>query len=205
VCALFFDTNNNDNQGTVTLAVTDNQKSSCPQTLTVDSHKNCYVLDENYLSSLKEIDRNYIELEPGSYQVKILESSATYWSGSDKQRFKLEPWALIWVKGGKFIPKLTGIEVERSWCSLNGLKDKVILEVKEKTSFTGLFFDSYKEDNKGAITLEINSLNKSDIYCKYQKQELPPKEMQVRFVIALWLFLLLLILFYYLFKSTGLF
>jgi hypothetical protein len=245
VCALFFDTNNNNNKGAVTLSVTDSNKSSPSRTLTVDSQKNCYVLDEGYLSSLRQLDSNYQELEPGNYQVKILESNGTYWSGSEQQKFKLEPWALILVKGGKFISKLTGIEVERSWCSLNGLKDEVVIEVKEKTSLTGLFFDSYKEDNEGGITLEINSLSQSEINQKYQelepkpkepapkepaakepppKEPAPkepppkepttidkqpedtgeiPKEMQVRFVISLWLFLLFLILFYYLFKSTG--
>jgi hypothetical protein len=68
------------------------------------------VLDENQLASLKQSGTNSIELNPGNYRLKISEGNATYWS--DNKQFDLEPWALIWVKGGKFITKLTGIEVE---------------------------------------------------------------------------------------------
>lgn len=36
------------------------------------------------------------------------------------------------LKGGKFITKLTGVETDETWVSLNGLKEEVVLEVKEK-------------------------------------------------------------------------
>lgn len=205
VCALFFDNYSSDNQGTISLSVTESKKYSSSQTLTVDAKKNCYVLDDKYLSTLKEANSNYIELEPGNYRLKISGSNATYWSGSEGQKFKLEPWALIWVKDGKFISKLTRIEVEQSWCSLNGFKDEVIIEVKEKTTLMGLFFDTYQQDNEGEITLEINTLSQSDLERKYEEREAITKEMQRNFIIAWFLLLLLLILFYYLFKSTRLF
>ena len=169
VCGFFFDLNNSDNKGAVTLSVTNNQAYSTPRTLTVDAKKNCYVLNQNYLSTLQEVESNYIELEPGNYRIKIRESSATYWSGSQKQKFKLEPWALIWIKEGKFISKLTGVEVAESWCSLNGFKDEFTVEVKEKTTLTGLFFDTYKDDNEGEIILEINALTESEVKQKYEE------------------------------------
>jgi hypothetical protein len=158
--ALFFDVNNNDNSGSIDLLITSNKPFFNPQTLTVDSKRNSYVLDENQLASLKQSGTNSIELNPGNYRLKIREGNATYWS--DNNKFNLEPWALIWVKGGKFITKLTGIEVEETWTSLNGLKDEVVLEVKEKTTLTGLFVDTYKEDNEGQIILAIESVSATD-------------------------------------------
>src|SRR4028118_1652389 len=167
--ALFFDVNNNDNSGSIDLLITSKKPFFTPQTLTVDSKRNSYVLDENQLASLKQAGTNSIELNPGNYRLKIREGNATYWS--DNNKFNLEPWALIWVKGGKFITKLTGIEVEETWTSLNGLKDEVVLEVKEKTTLTGLFFDTYKEDNEGQIILAIEPVSATELAENYKKQE----------------------------------
>ncbi|MBD0266362.1 MAG: hypothetical protein ICV78_27680, partial [Tolypothrix sp. Co-bin9] len=127
ICALFFDVNNSDNQGTVNLLISSNKRHFNPQTLTVDSKNNCYVLDGGVISSLKQPNSNFIELEPGNYKIKIRESNATYWSSD--QKFQLEPWALLWIKDGKFVSNLTGLEVAETWCSLNGLQDEFILEV----------------------------------------------------------------------------
>jgi hypothetical protein len=155
VCALFFDIYSGDNQGQVTVSITGNQQN--PQTLTVDSKTNCYPLDRNTLSNLKKANANSIELAPGNYRVKIRESNATY--GAAAKNFQLEPWALLLIQGGKFISKLTGIEVSESWCSLNGFKDDVIFEVKEKTTISGFLFDTYIEDNQGQVVLEINNIS----------------------------------------------
>ncbi|MEH1877456.1 hypothetical protein, partial [Nostoc sp.] len=167
--ALFFDVNNVDNSGAINLSITSNKQFFSPQTLTVDSKRNCYVLDETNLSSLKHQGSNFVELQPGNYQIKIREGNATYWS--DSKKFDIEPWALIWAKGGKFITKLTGIEVEETWFSLNGLKDEIILEVKEKTSLSGLFLDTYKDDNEGQIILTIEPVSATELTEKYKKQE----------------------------------
>ena len=165
--ALFFDVNNNDNSGSIDLLITSKKPFFSPQTLTVDSKRNSYVLDENQLASLKQSGTNSIELNPGNYRLKIREGNATYWS--DNKKFNLEPWALIWIKGGKFITKLTGIEVEETWTSLNGFKDEVVLEVKEKTTLTGLFVDTYKEDNEGQIILAIESVSATELTQKQQQ------------------------------------
>src|SRR4028119_2458442 len=159
VCALFFDIYSGDNQGQVTVSITGNQQT--PQTLTVDSKTNCYPLDSNTLSNLKKANANSIELAPGNYRVKIRESNATY--GAAAKNFQLEPWALLLIQGGKFISKLTGIEVSESWCSLNGFKDDVIFEVKEKTTISGFFFDTYIEDNQGQVVLEINNISDGEL------------------------------------------
>jgi hypothetical protein len=97
---LCFLVKNNDNSGSIDLLITSKKPFLTPQTLTVDSKRNSYVLDENQLASLKQSGTNSIELNPGNYCRKIREGNATYWS--DNNKFNLEPWALIWVKGGKF-------------------------------------------------------------------------------------------------------
>ncbi|MEA5507320.1 hypothetical protein VB735_30345 [Halotia wernerae UHCC 0503] len=168
--ALFFDVNNTNNSGLINLSITSNKPFFNPQILTIDSKRNCYVLDENYLSNLKQPGVNFVELNPGNYRLKIREGNANYWS--DNQKFNIEPWALILVKGGKVITKLTGIEVAQTWASLNGLKDEVVLEVKEKTTLTGLFFDTYNEDNEGQIILAIEPISAAELTkIKKQKQE----------------------------------
>ncbi|MCC5644044.1 hypothetical protein LC607_14015 [Nostoc sp. CHAB 5824] len=167
--ALFFDVNNADNSGAINLSISSNKPFFNTQNLIVDSKRNCYVLDETNLSSLKQSGSNLVELTPGNYKIKIREGNATYWS--DSKKFDLEPWALILIQGGKFITKLTGIEVEESWFSLNGLKDEIILEVKEKTTLLGLFIDTYKDDNEGQIILAIEPVSATELTENYKKQE----------------------------------
>ncbi len=166
LCALFFNLSNRSNSGSVKLAIKGNSQT---QELTVNSQNNSYILNEKYLSSLKQWKQNFIELEPGNYRVKIREGNASYWS--DEKKFKLEPWALIWIKAGKVVPKLTGIEVSETWCSLNGFQDELILEVKAKTTLSGLFFDTYKEDNEGQIIIAIEPVSTEEIAKKYQQQQ----------------------------------
>lgn len=168
ICALFFDVNNSENKGSINLLVSSNKPHFNPQTITVDSKQNCYVLDEKVISNLKQPSSNFVELEPGNYKIKIRESNATYWSS--EQRFQLEPWALLWIKDGKFVSNLTGLEVKETWCSLNGLQDEFILEVKEKTTILGFFFDTYKEDNKGQVVLEINTVSQAVVTTGYDNQ-----------------------------------
>jgi hypothetical protein len=168
VCALFFDVNSSDNSGSIKLAITSNNPSFQPQELTVDSKKNCYILDEQYLSSLRQYNLNFVELKPGNYRIKIRESNATYWSS--EQKFNLEPWALIWIKDGRVTPKLTGIETEETWCSLNGLQDELILEVKGNITLSGFFFDTYKDDNEGQIILAIEPISGEELTQLYQQK-----------------------------------
>ncbi|WP_414549723.1 hypothetical protein [Anabaena sp. CCY 0017] len=165
--ALFFDFSNEDNGGSIDLLITSTKPFFNPVSLTVDSKKNCYLLDENHLSSISQSGNNLIEVNPGNYRIKIREGNASYWS--DNKKFDVEPWSIILVKGGKFITKLTGIEVEKTWFSLNGFQDEVILEVKEKTTLTGLFIDTYKEDNEGQIILAIEPVQAAEITERYKQ------------------------------------
>ncbi|MBE9040309.1 hypothetical protein IQ235_05820 [Oscillatoriales cyanobacterium LEGE 11467] len=149
VCALFFDYQHNSDASSIELAIGS-------QTLTVESQKNRYLLDRSYLDNLKKWKKNFIEVDPGIYRIKIRDGQFSYWS--DDKKFDLEPWALLWAKGGKVIAKNTDVEVEETWCSLNGYNDYVEIEVKAKTTLCGLFFDTYKDDNEGKITLSISPI-----------------------------------------------
>ncbi|HEY9771576.1 MAG TPA: hypothetical protein V6C71_24295 [Coleofasciculaceae cyanobacterium] len=167
LCALFFNLNNRQHSGSVKLTVKNNDNSQT-QELTVNSKSNTYILNEQYLSTLKQWSQNFIELAPGNYRVKIREGNASYWS--DEKKFKLEPWALIQIKAGKFVTQLSGVETSETWCSLNGLKDEFVLEVKTKTTLSGLFFDTYKEDNEGQIIVAVESVSAEEIAKQYQQQ-----------------------------------
>ena len=169
ICALFFDVNNSDNKGEVNLLISSNQPFFNPQILTVNSKNNCYVLDAGFLSNLKPSNSNFLELEPGNYKIKIRESNPIYWSS--EQKIQLEPWAFLWIKDGKFVSNLTGLEVEETWCSLNGLQYEFILEVKEKTTILGFFLATNKEDNNGQVVLEINTVSETEVTKKYKEQE----------------------------------
>ena len=168
LCALFFDVNNHNNRGSVDLSITSQTPSFPSQRITVDSKKNSYVLDEKHLSSLKQWGHNFVELDSGNYRIKIREGNASYWS--DNKQFDIEPWALIWIKAGKFVPKLTRTEVDETWCSLNGFHDEFILEVKQKTTLSGFFFDTYKEDNQGQIVLAIEPISAAEVAQAYERQ-----------------------------------
>ena len=168
ICGLFFDVNNTENSGSIKLSITSSKPYFNPQELTIDSKKNCYVLDENYLTSLKQSGKNLVELNPGNYTVKIREGNASYWS--DNKKFNLQPWALVQIKGGKFTTKLAGVEADESWFSLNGLKDEIVLEIKEKTTLSGFFFDTYKEDKEGQIVLAIETISATELNKKKEQQ-----------------------------------
>lgn len=120
--------------------------------LTIDSQKHTYVLDESRFSALQS-GANSTKLEPGIYVVRINQGSFSY--GSDQEKFPGEPFVLIWIYGGKFINKKTNLEVGATWSTLNGFDDTLTLEVKETTTISGLFLDTYERDNTGEITLSI--------------------------------------------------
>ena len=161
--ALFFSYEGSGATGTVTLSIT---SGGTTERLTVDSQQNSFLLDQSYLSGLQQSDINSLELAPGNYRFNIRESSATYWN--NEKKFDLEPWALLRVQGGRFVTELTGTETSESWCSLNGLQDTIVLEVKETTTVSGFFFDTYKEDNEGQIILEVNPVSEADVSSGYE-------------------------------------
>ena len=161
--ALFFGFEGADNAGSIELSI--EGETAEPQTLTVDTSQNTFRLNPGTLSTLTQLDANSLELTPGNYRFRIRESTASYWTNDKK--FELEPWAILLIQGGKFINNLTNAEVSESWCSLNGLQDDFILEVQETTTVSGYFFDTYKEDNEGQITLTVDAISEVEVSTSY--------------------------------------
>jgi hypothetical protein len=122
--------------------------------LTIDSKENCYVLDEGQLKAVQS-GANSITLDPGTYLVRINQGAFSYWKDNTQQLFTPEPWVLLWIYGGKFTNKNTGVEVGATWVSLNGYDDVLVLDVAETTTIAGLFLDTYAKDNAGQVTLSI--------------------------------------------------
>ena len=128
------------------------QAATCRQELTINSHDHCYVLDEFQCSVLQSTARS-ASLDPGCYVITIEQGSFSYWT--DHPEFSGEPLALLWLYGGRFINKQTDVEATSTWVSLNGFNDVLTLDVLESTTLAALFFDTYREDNSGDITLLI--------------------------------------------------
>ncbi|MEM7771073.1 MAG: hypothetical protein AAGA75_15365 [Cyanobacteria bacterium P01_E01_bin.6] len=120
--------------------------------LVVDSRENCYVLDEQRLAAL-QTTANSTQLDPGTYIIRIEKGAFSYWT--ENQQFSPEPWVLLWIYGGIVINKKTNSKVGTTWSSLNGYDDALTLDVLETATLCGLFFDTYKADNAGEITLSI--------------------------------------------------
>ena len=122
--------------------------------LTIDSRKNCYVLDEGRLKDLQS-GANSTTLEPGTYLIRINKGAFSYWEESSQDQFNPEPWVLVWIYGGKFTNKKTGVQVGATWVSLNGYDDVLVLDVVQTTTLAGLFLDTYEKGNTGKVTLSI--------------------------------------------------
>jgi hypothetical protein len=120
--------------------------------LTIDSRKDCYILDQAKMDALQNT-ANTTELEPGTYVIRINSGDFSYWTQDKK--FPAEPWVLLWVYGGEVRNKKTNKLVGCTWSSLNGYDDTLTLDVLKTTKISALFFDTHKEDNEGEVTLAI--------------------------------------------------
>lgn len=120
--------------------------------LKIDSRKNCYLLDSEWVKRLQNEVSVTTTLEPGTHIVRIKSGAFNYRSNGDHRG---EPLILLWIYGGKFINQKTNVEVEATWSSLNGYDDTLTLNVLEKTTLCAFFFDTYLNDNVGELTLSI--------------------------------------------------
>ncbi|MBT9313175.1 hypothetical protein [Leptothoe kymatousa] len=118
----------------------------------VDSQEHCYELDQEYLNQLQST-ANSTQLEPGTYVIRIERGAFSY--GPEQQQVTPEPWVMLWIYGGTFVNRKTNVKVGATWSSLNGYDDTLTLDVLEKTTVCGVFFDTYKKDYSGDITLSI--------------------------------------------------
>ena len=119
--------------------------------LVVDNRDHRYILDEQRLKSLQST-ANTTHLEPGTYVIRIAQGAFN--SCPNHEQFSPEPWAMLWIHGGRVINKKTNMVVGETWTSLNGYGDALILEVEETTTLCGLFLDT-DTNHSGSVTLSI--------------------------------------------------
>ncbi len=120
--------------------------------LRVHSKHNCYVLPLEVMKKIENEISVSTKLEPGINIIKIRSGSFDYVEG-DRQIG--EPLVLLWIYGGKFINKKTGVEVGATWSSLNGYDDTLTLEVLEPATLSAFFFDTHIDDNEGEVHLSV--------------------------------------------------
>jgi hypothetical protein len=125
-------------------------KNLCLQQIQVHSRNHCYELDGDLISRMQSGD-NTMLLEAGTYVVKITDGEFSYGNNNGQA----EPLILIWLHGGRFINKKTGILVGSTWTSLNGYDDVLTIDVEEAAMLTALFFDTNPYDNRGQVTLTV--------------------------------------------------
>jgi hypothetical protein len=137
--------------------------------LTIDSRKDCYLLDPAKIEALQR-GKNTISLNLGTYEIRIRSGDFSYrssgGSGSEAlpeaialpradRPFPAEPWVMLWMYGGKVINEKTGVAVGCTWSSLNGYEDVLHLRVIEPASVSAMFLDTHVQDNRGTVLLSV--------------------------------------------------
>ncbi len=120
--------------------------------LDVHSQRNCYFFTPEQMEKLQKEVAVSTVLEPGVYTLKIKSGTFSYRGLSGHPG---EPLVLLWIYGGPFTNRDTGVSVGATWVSLNGYEDAVTLEVKGQTTVSAFFFDTYLEDNSGELFLTV--------------------------------------------------
>ena len=128
---------------------------ACVETdLKVHSQHNCYHLSPEQMDAIQNNGVS-VTLTPGTNIVKLLKDSVPYTTGTGA---KAEPWVLLWIYGGKFINKQTGVEVVATWASLNGYDDTLTLDVIETATLCGFLFDTSTGNHSGELTMSVTTL-----------------------------------------------
>jgi hypothetical protein len=120
--------------------------------LIVHSQRNCFLIEQWNMDRLQSEVAVSRVLQPGTYTIRIKSGTFNYRTDSGHQG---EPLCLLWVYGGKVINQKTGVAVGATWSSLNGYGDSLVLEVLEPATICGFYFDTYLDDNDGAVTVSI--------------------------------------------------
>ena len=120
--------------------------------LVIDNKANCYVLDSRIMEDIQNNYAKRTNLTPGIYVIRIRSGSFDYISEDEQIG---EPLVMLWIYGGKFKNLKTGKKVPASWSTLNGYDDTVTLAVFEDLTLAAFFFDTYKNDNQGELTVSV--------------------------------------------------
>jgi len=112
--------------------------------LTVHSKDNCFQVEPALMQELETSAASKV-LQPGTYTIRLQEGEL-----GDRT----EPVALLWLYGGRLINQDTNVEVNATWCSLNGYEDTLTLEILEATTLAAFFGDGYVQ-KEGELVLVI--------------------------------------------------
>ena len=85
-------------------------------------------------------------LQPGTYTLRLQDEG-----GGDRT----EPVALLWLSGGRLINQDTDVEVNATWCSLNGYDDTLTLNVLEPITLAAFFCHTDLPETKAELVLDI--------------------------------------------------
>lgn len=118
----------------------------------VHSKHNAFVLNAAEMTRLQDQIAVSVRLELGTTVIKIREGGFNYRSASGHQG---EPLVMLWIYGGKVVNQKTGVPAVATWSTLNGYDDTLTLEVLEPATLCAFFFDTFLEDNDGAVKLSI--------------------------------------------------
>jgi hypothetical protein len=144
----------------------------------VHSQRNCLRISPASMSRLQtEISVSRL-LQPGLYSIKLKSGAFDYQIDSG---YKGEPLVLLWIYGGKVVNQKTGVEVGATWSSLNGYGDTLMLRVIEPATLCGFFFDTYLDDNEGAVIVAVESTNYSEeltVHSKHNCYFIDPETMR---------------------------
>jgi len=149
LCAFFFDTHLEDNEGEVIVTV---KAPNYTDDWVVHSQKHCYYIDPASMKRLEEETGASKQLQKGNYEIRIKDGTFGYHTYAGSQA---EPIVLLWIYGGKVKNHSTGVEVGATWVSLNGYNDILKLDVMEPATICAFFFDTYLEDNEGEVILSL--------------------------------------------------
>jgi hypothetical protein len=147
--AFFLGTDLQDKTGQVTVTVAE---KSQVEDLVVHTQRNCYYIEPESARKLKQETSASRILQPGTYIVRIKSDAFSY--RSDFNRLG-EPWILLWIYGGKIVNRKTNIEVNSTWTTLNGYADVLVLDVRETTTLSAFFLDTFLSDRGGGAVLSL--------------------------------------------------
>lgn len=113
--------------------------------LKLHSKDNCVPIAPDAMREMEQSAASQV-LQPGTYTVRIQEGAF-----GDRT----EPVVLLWLYGGRLINQDTGVEVNATWCSLNGYDDHLTLTVLTSTTLTAFVGDMSGSQNEAEPMLVI--------------------------------------------------
>ncbi|MBE9101748.1 hypothetical protein IQ267_20110 [filamentous cyanobacterium LEGE 07170] len=113
--------------------------------LTVHSKHNCFAVEPSAMQELEQAAVSKV-LQPGTYTLRLQDEGV-----GDRT----EPVALLWLYGGRLINQDTEVEVNATWCSLNGYDDTLTLNVLEPTTLAAFFCHADLPETEVELVLAI--------------------------------------------------